>query len=73
MPAADNPVVIHAIAAERRKQAGGKLKRVYAARNFAPLWAASGHIGPEAGALIVYLNTAELDGLRSSNYKSFSD
>ena len=69
-PVAVNPVVIQAIAGQIRKQAGGKLKPVYAARNFAPLWAASGTIGPEAGVLISYLNTAELDGLRPSSYKA---
>lgn len=68
-PVAVNPIVIQAIAAEVRKQAGGKLKRVYAARNFAPLWAASGNIGPEAGVLMGYLNSADLDGLRPSSYK----
>lgn len=67
-PVAANPYVIQAIAAQLRKAAGGKLKPVYAARNFAPLWAASGNIGPEAGALIGFLNTAELDGLKPSSY-----
>ena len=68
-PVAVNPYVIQAISAQLRKAAGGKLRPVYAARNFAPLWAASGNIGPEAGVLIGFLNTAELDGLRPSSYK----
>lgn len=59
-----------AISAQIRSQAGGKLKQVYAARNFAPLWAASGNIGSEAGVLIAFLNSAELDGLRASSYRT---
>ncbi len=68
-PLAANAALLQAIAAQIRSQAGGKLKPVYAARNFAPLWAASGNIGPEAGVLIAFLNTAELDGLGPSSYK----
>ncbi len=58
-----------AIATELRKRAGGKLKRVYANSNFTPLWAAGGNIGTEAEALINFLNSAELDGLKPSAYK----
>ncbi len=58
-----------AIAAELRKKAGGKLKNVYAARNFWPLWSISGNIGPEAEALIAYLASADLDGLKPKSYK----
>ena len=58
-----------AIAEELRKKAGGKIKRVYAARNFRPLWAGGGNIGTEAEALIGFLDSAQLDGLKSSSYK----
>jgi murein L,D-transpeptidase YcbB/YkuD len=57
-----------AIAEQIRKAARGKLKPVYAARNFAPLWAASGNIGIEAGGLIHFLSSADLDGLNSQSY-----
>ena len=57
-----------AIAEQLRKAAGGKLKPVYAARNFAPLWAASGNVGVEAGVLIGFLGSADLDGLRPQSY-----
>jgi murein L,D-transpeptidase YcbB/YkuD len=57
-----------AIAEQIRKAAGGKLKPVYAARNFAPLWAASGNIGVEAEVLIRFLGSADLDGLRPKSY-----
>ncbi len=56
------------IAAEIRDEAGGGIKKFYAARGFRPLWAASGRIGPEADTLIGFLETAGLDGLRPSSY-----
>ncbi len=58
-----------AIAAELRRKAGGKLKTVYAARNFWPLWSISGNVGPEAEGLIAYLSSADLDGLKPGSYK----
>ena len=57
------------IRAEVARQAKGQLKDFYAARGFAPLWAASGAIGPEAGALLDDLTTADIDGLKPSSYK----
>lgn len=57
------------VAVEIRVQASGKLKRFYASRNYWPLWAASGRIGPEADALLAFLASADLDGLRPSSYR----
>jgi len=51
-----------------REQAGGALKRVYAERNFRPLWTRGGTIGPQAATLIGYLDTADLDGLKPARY-----
>lgn len=72
MPALLEPGAVvappQAIAEQIRKAVGGKLKPVYAARNFAPLWAASGNIGAEAGVLIGFLGSADLDGLRPQTY-----
>jgi len=59
-----------AIAAHLRKEAKGKLKSFYAARNYAPLWAATGRIGPGGDALVIYVGGADLDGLRASSYKA---
>jgi L,D-transpeptidase YcbB len=58
-----------AISEAIHKQARGQLKSFYQARNFAPLWAASGKIGPEAETLIGFLTTAELDKLKPKSYK----
>ncbi len=73
VPGPPAPYVINAqpqaIAAELRKRAGGKLKRVYAGRSFRPLWSAGGNIGTEAEALINFLGSAELDGLKASSFK----
>lgn len=52
-----------------RDQAGGRLKTFYAARDFRPLWASSGKIGPEADTLVGFLTTADRDGLKTSSYK----
>lgn len=60
--------VLGPIVAELRAQAKGKLKTFYASRKHAPLWAASGSIGPEADALVAHLDSAALDGLRPSSY-----
>lgn len=57
------------VAIEIRAQARGRLKKFYASRGFWPLWASAGKIGPEAQSLIGFLETAELDGLKSSTYK----
>ncbi len=58
-----------AVTEEIRAQAKGRLKKFYEGRGFAPLWAASGKIGPEADALLNLLMTATLDGLKPSSYK----
>src|SRR3546814_8041145 len=57
------------VAMEIRAQARGRLKKFYASRGFWPLWASAGKIGSEAQSLIGFLETAELDGLKSSTYK----
>lgn len=57
-----------AITAELRNRAGGKLKRFYASRQFAPLWVSSGKIGTAAETLVALLATADLDGLKPSSY-----
>lgn len=49
-------------------QADGKLKPVYAARGFWPLWVKDGALTPAADRLVAYLETAELDGLDSGDY-----
>jgi murein L,D-transpeptidase YcbB/YkuD len=51
-----------------RDKAGGSLKRFYAERGFSPLWVSAGTIGPQADALIGFLTSAELDGLKPSSY-----
>ncbi len=58
-----------AINVEIRSQSGGRIKKFYEARNFAPIWVSSGAIGPEAEMLLNLLATAELDGLKPSSYK----
>lgn len=56
------------VATAIRAQAGGKLRNFYAARNYRPLWAATGRIGPEAATLLGYLRSAGLDGLDPADY-----
>lgn len=51
-----------------RAEAGGDVKRFYAARNFKPLWLRAGKVGPEAVTLLGYLSTASRDGLKSASY-----
>jgi murein L,D-transpeptidase YcbB/YkuD len=51
------------VALEIRKQARGQIKSFYASRGFWPLWASTGRIGPEAGTLLGFLKSADLDGL----------
>jgi L,D-transpeptidase YcbB len=63
-------VPLETIAAQLRSKTKGKLNEVYAARNFQPIWAQNGNIGPEAEALLVFLNSAQIDGLKPKIYKS---
>jgi murein L,D-transpeptidase YcbB/YkuD len=51
-----------------RAEAGGRLKSVYAARGYWPLWVKSGAVSPAADRLIGYLETADVDGLESRDY-----
>ncbi|HEY0622963.1 L,D-transpeptidase family protein [Sphingomonas sp.] len=56
------------VATAIRAEAGGDLRKFYAARNYRPLWAATGRIGPEAATLLGYLRSARLDGLDPADY-----
>ncbi|MDO9361400.1 MAG: L,D-transpeptidase family protein [Sphingopyxis sp.] len=56
------------IATAIREEAGGDVKRFYAARAYRPLWVRAGKIGPEAATLLGYLSTASRDDLKSSSY-----
>lgn len=58
-----------AVAVAIRDQADGQLAKFYATRGFWPLWASTGRIGREAEALLGYLATAELDGLKPESYR----
>ncbi len=58
-----------AVAVQIREQASGQMKSVYATRGFWPLWADDGRIGPEAGALLDMLKSADLDGLKPAAYE----
>lgn len=51
-----------------REEAGGEVKRFYAARAYKPLWIRAGKVGPEAVTLLGYLSTASRDDLKSSAY-----
>lgn len=51
-----------------REEAGGDIKRFYAARGYKPLWVRAGKVGPEAGTLLAYLSSASRDGLKPSAY-----
>ncbi|NNM75980.1 L,D-transpeptidase family protein [Sphingomonas sp. ID1715] len=57
-----------AVALAVKDQADGKLKAVYAARGFWPLWVKNGALTPAAATLVSYLETADLDGLEPSDY-----
>jgi L,D-transpeptidase YcbB len=67
--AAGQSAAARSVAVEIREQAGGRIKRFYSERGFWPLWAANGRIGPEAGALLNFLESADLDGLDPDDYK----
>jgi murein L,D-transpeptidase YcbB/YkuD len=67
-PEVKPPVDVSAITREIQDRASGSLKRFYAARAFAPLWAQQGNIGPEAAVFLDYLRSADLDGLNPSSY-----
>lgn len=56
------------VATAIRAEADGNLRKFYAARNYRPLWAATGRVGPEAATLLGYLKSARLDGLDPSDY-----
>ncbi|WP_242776438.1 L,D-transpeptidase family protein [Sphingopyxis sp. YF1] len=64
-PAPASPALVAAIRAE----AGGDLKSFYGERGYRPLWVRAGKIGPDAQSLLGWLDSAELDGLKSSSYR----
>ncbi len=58
-----------AVALLLRDEAGGDLKRFYAARGYRPLWVRAGKIGAPAQSLLGWLDSARLDGLKPSSYE----
>ncbi len=64
--AAVSPGALLANAIER--EAGGKIKKFYRARDYRPIWIRDGLVGPNAQVLLRYLDKASLDGLKSSRY-----
>lgn len=68
------PVAVYAqetgdpVALAIKAEADGKLKSVYAARGYWPLWVKDGALTPASDKLLDYLETAELDGLDPKNY-----
>ena len=58
-----------AIALEIKELANGKVGDFYKGRGYWPLWASKGSLGPETGALLNFLSTAHLDGLKPTSYK----
>lgn len=59
-----------AIAAALRDQADGEAKRFYAERGYRPLWVRAGKIGASAETLLAWLDSAALDGLKPSSYRT---
>lgn len=57
-----------AVALAVKDRIGGKLKDVYEARGFWPIWVKDGALTPAAHTMVGYLDTAELDGLEPSDY-----
>lgn len=57
-----------AVALAVKDRIGGKLKGVYEARGFWPIWIKNGALTPAAQTLVGYLETADLDGLTPSSY-----
>ena len=58
-----------AVALLLREEAGGDLKRFYAARGYRPLWVRAGKIGGPAQSLLGWLDSARLDGLKPASYE----
>jgi L,D-transpeptidase YcbB len=57
-----------AVALAVKSEVGGKMKPVYAARGFWPLWVKNGAVTPLADRVISYLESADLDGLDPRDY-----
>lgn len=69
-PAFAAPATVPAgsLATAIREEAGGDIRRFYAARGYKPLWVRAGRIGPDADILLAYLSSASRDGLKPSSY-----
>jgi murein L,D-transpeptidase YcbB/YkuD len=62
------PPARNAVALAIREAASGKIKSVYAARGWWPIWVKDGRVTPAADRLLAYLDTAALDGLDARDY-----
>lgn len=58
----------NAVALAIRDQASGKIKAVYAARGWWPIWVKDGRVTPAADRLLAYLDSASLDELDPDDY-----
>lgn len=58
----------NSVGQEIKSQVGGKLRPIYAARGFWPLWVKNGTVTPSADKLLSYLESAEADGLNPRDY-----
>lgn len=62
------PNARNAVALAIREQASGKIKSVYAARGWWPIWVKDGRVPPAAERLLAYIDTAALDELDPKDY-----
>jgi murein L,D-transpeptidase YcbB/YkuD len=62
------PNARNAVALAIREQASGKIKSVYAARGWWPIWVRDNRVAPAASRFLAYLDTAALDGLDPRDY-----
>ena len=67
-PAAIAASAPQGITQQIRSASSGKFRKFYKARNFLPIWARKGTIGPEADAFIAVLRASRQDGLDPSDY-----
>ncbi|MDB5683664.1 MAG: putative L,D-transpeptidase YcbB [Sphingomonas bacterium] len=67
--AADVAAPLNSVAAEIKKQVGGRLRGFYRPRGYWPLWVKGGAIGPQAEQFIELASTADLDGVDPRRYK----
>ena len=67
-PAAIAASAPQGVSQQIRSASSGKFRKFYKARNFLPIWARKGTIGPEADAFIALLRASRRDGLDPSDY-----